>query len=54
MVEVKIKVVGFVVAVGTRVRLGCSGGWHWLAVGVAMAVKEREKHSDKIKIILFK
>ena len=54
LVEVKINVVGFVVAVGIQVRLGCSGGWHWLAVGMAMAVKEREKHSGKIKIILFK
>ena len=54
LVEVKIGVVGFVMAVCIRVRLGCSGGWHWLAVGVAVVVKERERHSSKIKIILFK
>ena len=38
------------------------GGWQWLAVGVAMTgvawtekkVVERERHSGKIKIILFK
>ena len=34
-------VVGFVVAVvaiGIGVRLGCSGGWQWLAVGVGYAM----------------
>ena len=33
--------VGFVVAVvavGIGVRLGCSGGWQWLAVGVGCVV----------------
>ena len=42
------------------------GGWQWLAVGVAVTgvawtkkkvvgfIRERERHSGKIKIILFK
>ena len=40
LVGVKIGVVDFVVAVGIGVRLGCGGGWHWLAMDVAMAVTE--------------
>ncbi|KAL0005480.1 hypothetical protein SO802_013041 [Lithocarpus litseifolius] len=49
-------------AVGIGVRLGCSGGWQWLAVGVDMGVtgvawtgkkvvsfiRERERHSGRI------
>ena len=30
--------VGFVVAVGIGVRLGCNDGWQWLALGVGCAV----------------
>ena len=41
---------------------GGGGGWQWLVVGAAVTgvawtekkVVEREKHSGKIKIILFK
>ena len=45
--DVKVKliksrvVVGFVVAVvavGIGVRLGCSGGWQWLAVGIVVGL----------------
>ena len=68
LVGVEIKVVGFVVAVGIGVRLSCGGGWQWLAMDVGVVVtgfawtekkvvsfiKERERYSGKIKIILFK